>query len=77
MVVLQIQQLNGFVNYASRARITRGRGRASTTVCVQTQVAPSRTQVKLSLDFRHFLISRIFFQQSLIFFPVTAPKVAS
>ncbi|KAL0710592.1 hypothetical protein Bca4012_017570 [Brassica carinata] len=46
MVVLQIQQLNGFASYASRARTSRGRGsgRASTTVCVQTQVAPSRTQ---------------------------------
>ncbi|KAJ0261984.1 Lycopene beta/epsilon cyclase protein [Hirschfeldia incana] len=44
MVVLQIQQLNGFVNYASRDRKSRGRGRASTKVCVQTQVAPSRTQ---------------------------------
>lgn len=47
MVVLQIQQFNGFVNSASTARTNRRRRRASTTVCVQTKMAPSRTQVKL------------------------------
>ncbi|EOA26931.1 hypothetical protein CARUB_v10023024mg [Capsella rubella] len=44
MVVLQIQQFNGFVSSVSRARSNRGRGRAAKTVCVQTQAAPSRTQ---------------------------------
>ncbi|VVB07431.1 unnamed protein product [Arabis nemorensis] len=50
MVVLQIQQYNGFVNFVSRSRTNRGRGRASTTVCVQTQVAPPPTRTQKIME---------------------------